>query len=105
MPKKKATRMFKLYNHSIEIDKEIKPIRVCNRRATIIGEILYSYDTKVAIIDWESKTIFVKERAFFYSNTTTKQIRTVTQKYKLTMFGGRPNRTIHKHELTHGGRL
>lgn len=101
MKAKPATRMFKLYNQSIEIKKTIKPIRLCNRRACIVDDTVYSYDTKVATIDWDAKILFVKERAFFYSRTTTRQIAKIVDEFKLTMFGGRPNRTIHNHELTH----
>lgn len=101
MKAKTPTREFKLYNKYIDIDQRIKPIRLFNRRATIVGDRLYSYDTQVAMIDWESKIIFSKERAFFYSKTTTKHIQEVARKYELKMFGGRPNRVIHKNEYTH----
>lgn len=104
MKPKKETKTIKLWNSSIEIPKEIQPIRVNgNRRLTIVDDKLYSYDTEVAMIDWESKTIFVKESAFFWSATTTRQIQKVTHQFKLTMFGNRPNRTIHKGELAFCG--
>jgi hypothetical protein len=98
---KHKTKLVKLYSESIEVRKKIKPIRLCNRKCTIIGNKVFSYDTLVARIDWVSKALYVPERSFFYSQTTTKQLKEVTNKFNLVVFSFNPDRPIKKGEYTH----
>ena len=101
MKQSTGTRMFKLYNSSIEIEKTQKPIRMCSRKVAIVGEKVFSYDTEVATIDWTSQILYVPQRSFFYSRNTTCHIRKVVKKLNLTLFANKPQRPISKGEYTH----
>lgn len=101
--KQQKTKLVKLYSEVVRIPILIDPIRVGDKRArrcTIIADKLYSYDTQVAVIDWTAKAIFVRERAYRYSPTTTRQISRVTREFELTMVAEQHGR-IRKADYTH----
>jgi len=98
-------KTFLLWSERVNVPEGVTPIRVMsktNRRCTIIGNDLYSYDTKVATIDWNAKILFIPKRSFSYSLTTSRQLHEVACKFELTTFANRPEEKIRKCDMTHG---